>query len=82
MYDKVTCFDKIKIDLQKLNDKSKIVFMAAYLRRVSLARQLKRRPALMPRTPCPISKPQDGGRSLHKEKFIQIRYYHKYRESA
>ena len=82
MYDKITCSDKIKIDLNMLRNKSKIVFVTAFLRRVSLARQRKRRPILTPRTPCPISKPHNGGSSLHKEKFIQIRYYHKYQESA
>jgi hypothetical protein len=82
MYDKITCSDKIKIDLSMLRNKSKIVSVTAYLRRVSLARQRKRRPALTSKTPGPVSKPHNGGSSLHKEKFIEIRCYHNYQESA
>jgi len=82
MYDKITCSDKMKFEFNMLHNKSKTVFMKAYLRYVSLARQRKRRPALTPRTPCPIKKPHNGGNFLHKENFMQIRYYHKYQESA
>jgi len=50
------------------------LLMTAYLCRVFLARQRKRRTALTPRTPCPFNKPHNCERSLYKENFIQIEY--------